>query len=122
MFALCPPLGGPAPPCVPGPSCLVLHLACSQVHAHARTGRCSCAQGAGRHCLSPAVPLLPILGETAPQPGPMGKGLLSLAREEGLLWFGSVVRVCEWSPGMDVLSSCWSEACEGGRGVEGLCP
>lgn len=51
----------------------------------------------------------------------LGKGLLSLAGEEGL-WFSSVVRVCEQLPGRDVLSSCWAGACEGGLGVEGLCP
>lgn len=55
-------------------------------------------------------------------PDPVGKGLLSLAREEGPLWFSLVVRVCEWSPGMDVVSSCWAEAREGGLGVAGLCP
>lgn len=114
MFALCPPRGGGAVLYVcwvpPWPFHRYMHR-----RALVRTG-------SGPSLLVSSCPTASRLWRSSSQPSPVGKGLLSLAGEEGPPWFSSVVSVCEQLPGRRVVSSCWAEACEGGLGMEGVCP
>lgn len=113
MFALCPPPGGSCSsawsrPTLPVPAPSLFTGACTCTH-----GPVLMHTGSWLLLLVPSCPTASRLWRICPSAGPVGRGLLSLAREEGPLWFGSVVRLCEWSP---------AEACKGARGVEGLRP